>query len=131
MDYSLAALKLFCCQLKDARQISSSPPSMTLHGIRFQRAWCQGVVVSGPDEGIFLLDDGSGVVELSLQAEFMTLGWKSGMYIMVVGLYVAGDPPQIKVHKVVDLSAYPDRESLWHMEVIEAYNLFYSTEAEC
>lgn len=100
MDYSLAALKLFCCQLKDARQISSDPPSMTLHGIRFQRAWCQvyfktlsifihivsisprfdlqGVVVSRPNEGHFLLDDGSGVVELSLNGECKTQDWKSG-----------------------------------------------------
>ncbi|XP_020576737.1 uncharacterized protein LOC110022240 [Phalaenopsis equestris] len=130
MDYSLAALKLFCCQLKDARQISSHPPSLTLNGIRFQRAWCQGVVVAGPDEGPFLIDDGSGVVELSLRSELKTQEWKSGMYIMVVGLCIAGDPPQIQVHKMVDLSLYPDRESLWHMEVIEAYNLFYTTVTE-
>ncbi|KAK8942647.1 hypothetical protein KSP39_PZI009250 [Platanthera zijinensis] len=127
MDFSLAAMKLFCVQLKDARQISVSPPSLVLHGIRFQRAWCQGVLISSPNEELLLLDDGSGVVELSVQAESKPQKLKSGMYVMVVGFYIAGDPPQIKVHKIVDLSASPDRESLWHLEVIEAYKLFYSS----
>lgn len=42
MDYNLAALKVFCCQLKEARRASSStPPAMTIFGILFQRAWVQ------------------------------------------------------------------------------------------
>ncbi|KAK8962012.1 hypothetical protein KSP40_PGU016117 [Platanthera guangdongensis] len=77
MDFSLAAMKLFCIQLKDARQISVSPPSLVLHGIRFQRAWCQGVLISSPNEDL-LLDDGSGVVELSIQAESKPQKLKSG-----------------------------------------------------
>ncbi|PKA57376.1 hypothetical protein AXF42_Ash013563 [Apostasia shenzhenica] len=128
MDYGLAALKLFCGQLKEARQISSPPPAMTLHTIRFQRAWlpiCQGVLVSGRDEGRFVLDDGTGVVDLSIQSDSRPNDWKIGMYIMVVGLYAACDPPIVQVHKIVDLSAFPDRESLWHMEVIEAHSMFY------
>ncbi|KAJ0982362.1 hypothetical protein J5N97_010617 [Dioscorea zingiberensis] len=47
---------------------------------------------------------------------------------MVVGLYnilSAGALPLIKVHKIVDLSAYPDREAMWQLEVIEANKLFY------
>lgn len=30
-----------------------------------------------------------------------------------------------QVHKIVDLSSCPDREAMWHLEVIEAYKLFY------
>lgn len=40
MDYSLAALKLLCCQLKHAREVPSQN-SFTLGGILFQRAWLQ------------------------------------------------------------------------------------------
>jgi RecQ-mediated genome instability protein 2 len=40
MDYSLAALKLLCAQLKDATE-TASQNSMTLGGILFQRAWLQ------------------------------------------------------------------------------------------
>ncbi|KAF4390269.1 hypothetical protein F8388_019924 [Cannabis sativa] len=31
------------------------------------------------------------------------------------------------VHKMVDLSAFPDREAMWYLEVMEAYKLFYET----
>ncbi|KAL5975057.1 hypothetical protein ACLOJK_031733 [Asimina triloba] len=41
MDYNLAALKLFCGQLKDAQPTSSSPSSLSLGSILFQRAWLQ------------------------------------------------------------------------------------------
>ncbi|KAG0500727.1 hypothetical protein HPP92_000799 [Vanilla planifolia] len=104
MDYNLAALKLFCGQLKNALHVSSSPPALpalSIHGIRFQRVWLQGVLVSGVDEGRFLLDDGSGVIELSLQARLKPQDWKSGMYVLVVGPYMADNPPQIKL--AVDL----------------------------
>jgi hypothetical protein len=30
-----------------------------------------------------------------------------------------------QVHKIVDLSFYSNREALWHLEVIEAHQLFY------
>lgn len=30
-----------------------------------------------------------------------------------------------QVHKAVDLSAFPDREVMWYLEVLEAYKLFY------
>ncbi|KAJ8650999.1 hypothetical protein MRB53_004022 [Persea americana] len=127
MDYNLAALKLFCGQLKHARQTPSSSPAMTIGSILFQRAWLQGVLVLGSEEGQFILDDGSSVVELSLSNEFRLHEWKSGMYVMVVGVLVirVDDPPLIKVHKIVDLSSCPDREAMWHLEVIEAYKLFY------
>ncbi|KAL4199913.1 hypothetical protein AMTRI_Chr03g147180 [Amborella trichopoda] len=132
MDYGLAALKLFCRQLKDAVPTHSSPPSMTLAGILFQRAWLQGILVSGQDEGCFILDDGSDVIELSLSNEFQQESWKTGMYVMVIGAYTirTDDRPIIKVHKLVDLSPYPDREAMWHLEVIEAYKLFYQSSSE-
>ncbi|XP_008794054.1 uncharacterized protein LOC103710189 isoform X4 [Phoenix dactylifera] len=135
MDYSLAALKLLCCQLKDARPTTSSPSAMTLYGILFQRAWLQGVLVSGCEEGRFVLDDGSDVIELGMCSESGSQEWKTGMYVMVVGHFVAapaqsGGLPLIKVHKIVDLSGYPDREAMWHFEVIEAYKLFYVPSVE-
>ncbi|KAJ1385494.1 RecQ-mediated genome instability protein 2 [Sesbania bispinosa] len=135
MDYSLAALKLLCSQLKDAREVPSQN-SFTLGGILFQRAWLQGVLVSASnghrDGGPLLLDDGTGVIELSLSGEFRFRPWKVGMYVMVVGGYFAraGEPPMIKVHKIVDLSSSPDREAMWYLEVMEAYKLFYQPLVE-
>ncbi|KAF6134325.1 hypothetical protein GIB67_005717 [Kingdonia uniflora] len=97
MDYNLAALKLFCGQLKDARE-TSSPSAMTFRGILFQRAWLQGVLVScGNNAGHFVLDDGTGVIDIfvmNAQHE-----WKIGMYVMVVGAFILriGEAPMIKV----------------------------------
>ncbi|KAJ8426307.1 hypothetical protein Cgig2_007830 [Carnegiea gigantea] len=126
MDYSLAALKLMCGQLKQAKQ-TPSPSSFTLGGILFQRAWLQGVLVSiSDDRSCFILDDGSGVIELLIAADFLTQDhWQLGMYVMVVGAYFIRDDgtPMIKVHKIVDLSAHPDREAMWYLEVIEAYRI--------
>ncbi|KAI6690390.1 hypothetical protein NL676_027218 [Syzygium grande] len=122
MDYSLAALKLLSFQLKEAIEatsssssssLSSSPYAFTLGGLLFQRAWLQGVLVLVRDEERLLIDDGTGVVELSLPGEFRLRPWK------------AGELPMIKVHKMVDLSAFPDREAMWYLEVLEAYRLFY------
>lgn len=39
----------------------------------------QGVMVSGSEEGQFVVDDGSGIVELSLSNEFQQHEWKSGL----------------------------------------------------
>ncbi|KAF7805666.1 recQ-mediated genome instability protein 2 [Senna tora] len=128
MDYSLAALKVLCSQLKDAREVASQN-GFTLGGILFQRAWLQGILVSSSDGdgGTLLLDDGTGLIELSLSGEFGLRPWRVGMYIMVVGGYIAriGEPPMIKVHKMVDLSSFPDREAMWYLEVLEVYKLFY------
>ncbi|KAK2643509.1 hypothetical protein Ddye_025272 [Dipteronia dyeriana] len=127
MDYSLAAVKVVCAQLKHARQ-TLSQNAVTLGGILFQRAWLQGVLISSPDDdGKLLLDDGTGVIQLSLGGEFLLRQWNPGMYVMVVGGYIVRTdvPPMIKVHKIVDLSAFPDREAMWYLEVIEAYKLFY------
>ncbi|KAL7084884.1 hypothetical protein ACP275_14G249400 [Erythranthe tilingii] len=132
MDYSLAALKLLCVQLGSAHQ-TTSQNAFTLGGILFQRAWLQGVLVSTPsfsDGGRTArlhLDDGTGVAELFLSGDFLNRSWETGMYVMVVGGYFvgAGDAPMIKVHKIVDLSPFPDRESMWYLEVMEVFKLFY------
>ncbi|KAL7615783.1 uncharacterized protein LOC111886114 [Lactuca sativa] len=132
MDYSLAALKLLCVQLKAARATNdSSQSSISLGPILFQRAWLQGVVISLPSttggNGRFLVDDGTGVVELSLSRDFLNRDWKLGAYVMVVGgcSIRQDDLPLIKVHKIVDLSGFPHREAMWYLEVLEAYKLFY------
>ncbi|CDP07001.1 unnamed protein product [Coffea canephora] len=138
MDYNLAALKLLCMHLKKAQQvISDSQSSFSLGGILFQRAWIQGILVSAvpsssstaPSETgcRFLLDDGTGIIELILSGDFRNRHWETGMYVMVVGGYFiqTGDVPMIKVHKIVDLSAFPDREAVWYLEVMEAFKLFY------
>ncbi|VFQ82773.1 unnamed protein product [Cuscuta campestris] len=135
MDYNLAALKLLCSHLNTATETktSHSQTAFSLCGILFQRAWIQGVLVSTPstsddDAGRFLLDDGTGVIQLVLSSEYLQHdAWKLGMYVMVVGGYsVRKDgTPFIKVHKIVDLSPVPDREAMWYLEVVEAFKLFY------
>ncbi|XP_006650415.1 uncharacterized protein LOC102714163 [Oryza brachyantha] len=140
MDYSLAALKLFGCQLAGATEAPSSESdgasqAQMLYGIRFQRVWLQGVVVLADyrvGAGLLLLDDGSCVAEITLTPkEAEGQPWQEGMYVMVLGSYSGKDSlpkanrPVIKVHKLVDLSAQPDREAMWYMEVVEAYNFFY------
>ncbi|XP_027911212.1 recQ-mediated genome instability protein 2 [Vigna unguiculata] len=131
MDYSLAALKLLCSQLKQVGEVASQN-SFTLGGLLFQRVWLQGVLVSVSDTGSLLLDDGTGLIELSLTGEFRQRSWQLGMYVMVVGGYVAraGELPMIKIHKIVDLSSSPDREAMWYLEVIEAYKMFYQPLVE-
>ncbi|ESR37622.1 hypothetical protein CICLE_v10030019mg [Citrus x clementina] len=128
MDYSLAALKLLCVQLKDARE-SPSQNAVTLGGILFQRVWLQGVLVSPPDDdGRLLLDDGTGVVQIYLSGDFRIRRWNTGFFFFdFFGGFVirTDDIPVIKVHKIVDLSAFPDREAMWYLEVMEAYKLFY------
>ncbi|PNX71024.1 recQ-mediated genome instability protein 2-like [Trifolium pratense] len=80
MDYGLAALKLFCSQLKQAREVPSQH-SFTLGGILFQRAWLQGVLISSNDgNGPLLLDDGTSVIELSLSGEFRQRHFKAGKF---------------------------------------------------
>ncbi|XP_078437422.1 recQ-mediated instability-like protein [Wolffia australiana] len=147
MDYSLAALKLFCSQLKEAAESPANPTSTplltptassALYGILFQRAWIQGVLVAAADlgageRGRFVLDDGTGLAVLSLSKENQQHDdWAVGMYVMAVGQFVprTGDLPLLKVHKMVDLSAHPDREAVWHLEVVEAYKLFYQSLPE-
>ncbi|XP_074349201.1 uncharacterized protein LOC141688949 [Apium graveolens] len=129
MDYSLAALKVTCLQLKAARQ-TESQSGASLNGILFQRAWLQGILVTSPTDdgdGRYILDDGTGLIELFMIGDVRNRTFEIGMYLMVVGAFCVrdGDVPLLKVHKAVDLSAFPDREVMWYLEVLEAYKLFY------
>lgn len=137
MDFTLAALKLFGSQLAGSTTAPSSEgssPAQMLFGIRFQRAWLQGVIVHADystGDGTLSLDDGSCVTELILQSKHAEgQSWRPGMYVFIIGAYIAPESsenlPMMKVHKIVDLSAHPDREAMWYMEVTEAYNFFYS-----
>ncbi|CAM0875429.1 unnamed protein product [Alopecurus aequalis] len=138
MDYTLAALKLFGSQLSGSTTAPSSEGSSAaqmLFGIRFQRAWIQGVIVKADyslGDGTLFLDDGSCVTELMLQPhDAKGQPWRPGMYVLIIGAFVASEPPGsmpvVKVHKIVDLSAQPNREAMWYMEVAEAYDFFYAT----
>ncbi|KAF7047279.1 hypothetical protein CFC21_056228 [Triticum aestivum] len=140
MDYSLAALKLLASQLAGSTTAPSSEgssPAQMLFGIRFQRAWIQGVVVRADysvGDGRLFVDDGSCVTELMLRPEDAKgQPWRPGMYVLIIGAYIAPQSteslPMVKVHKIVDLSAQPDREAMWYMEVAEAYNFFYKADA--
>ncbi|XP_020393712.1 uncharacterized protein [Zea mays] len=138
MDYTLAALKIFGSQLASCTEAPCSEgcsAAQMLSGIRFQRAWVQGMILSTDYNesggGRLLLDDGSCVANLFvLPREAEGRFWRPGMYVMVIGAYIAAESrdnyPSIKqVHKMVDLSSQPDREAMWYMEVAEAYSLFY------
>ncbi|KAH9623402.1 hypothetical protein KSS87_000215 [Heliosperma pusillum] len=146
MDFNLAALKLMVAQLKEAIPHHTPPSSFTLGsgGVLFQRAWLQGLLISIDNNNDndndkdnattslprFLLDDGTGIIELvPINNQFSQINWQLGMYVMVVGCYVnrsdEHELPFIRIHKIVDLSAFPDREAMWYLEVIEAYRMFY------
>ncbi|KAJ0686891.1 putative recQ-mediated genome instability protein [Helianthus annuus] len=117
MDYTLAALKLLCIQLKAARPTHDSSQSSISYGpILFQRAWLQGVIISLPStaegDGRFLVDDGTGVVELVASRDFINRDWKLGhcAYVMVVGGCVIRDDdlPLIKGCSRSDSAGYDD-----------------------
>ncbi|XP_019264995.1 PREDICTED: uncharacterized protein LOC109242615 isoform X3 [Nicotiana attenuata] len=91
MDYSLAALKLLCSQLKDAKETTTqkSNTAFTLEGILFQRAWLQGILVStrnADPSGRFLLDDGTGVIELLLSGDFLNLSLEECILWLLEGI---------------------------------------------
>ncbi|XP_056861123.1 uncharacterized protein LOC108811336 isoform X2 [Raphanus sativus] len=99
MDYSLAAVKMLLSQLRDAKP-TPSQNATALGGVLFQRAWLQGILVSDTiiSGGRMVLDDGTGLVELGLSSDFALRQWKSGMYLMVVGVYHirTGEIPLLK-----------------------------------
>ncbi|PUZ37573.1 hypothetical protein GQ55_9G130300 [Panicum hallii var. hallii] len=109
MDYTLAALKIFGSQLAGSTEAPSSEgssPAQMIFGIRFQRAWMQGVLLSAnyneAGEGRLVLDDGSCVADLFvLPKEAEGRLWQPGMYVMVIGAYIAEQSkdnyPAIKV----------------------------------
>ncbi|XBJ14155.1 hypothetical protein VPH35_006239 [Triticum aestivum] len=123
MDYSLAALKLLASQLEGSTSFEGSSPAQML-------LVPQGGVVRADctigDARLFVDDGASSVTELMLRPEDAKGPWRPGMYGLIIGAYIADweSLPMVKVHKIVDLSAQPDREAMWYMEVAEAYNFF-------
>eukprot|EP00897_Mesotaenium_endlicherianum_P006360 jgi/Mesen1/5752/ME000292S04839 len=95
MDYTLAAPKLLISQLHLAK-CTTREDGLNVHnvgGLIFQRIWIQGVIVPGP-EGVTLLDDGSGVIQLVGKTT------DAGSYVLVVGGLcpaVQGLPMNVKV----------------------------------
>ncbi|XP_044979413.1 uncharacterized protein LOC123446933 [Hordeum vulgare subsp. vulgare] len=105
MDYSLAALKLFASQLAGSTTAPSSEgsfPTQMLFGIRFQRAWIQGVVVHADysvGDGRLFVDDGSCVTELMLRPEDAKgQPWCPGMWILSLA-YIPGNSENLPVIK--------------------------------
>ncbi|KAF3657073.1 putative GDSL esterase/lipase-like [Capsicum annuum] len=130
MDYNLAALKVFSSHLNNAKETitQQSQPAFTLSGILFQRVWLQGILVSTPttgSSGRCFLDDGTGVVELQLLGDFVSLSWEKGMYVMVVGLYCVqkGGLPLIKWK--VEL-----KPSQQHYRIIHQITIVFSYNSE-
>ncbi|XP_044955094.1 uncharacterized protein LOC123405491 [Hordeum vulgare subsp. vulgare] len=95
MEYSLAALKVFVSQLEESTAAHSSEGSSSakmLFGIRFQRAYRQGVVVRADynvGDGRLFVDGGSCVTELMLWPEDAKgMPWRPGMYVLIIGAYI-------------------------------------------
>ncbi|CAI9761548.1 unnamed protein product [Fraxinus pennsylvanica] len=121
MDYSLTALK-FAVTLEKRRGskplLSAAFSSNTPMYIFFDdSAELRGVLVStlsSSGGGCFLLDDGTCIIELLLSGDFGSRNWETGMYVTVIGVHFVhgGDNSVVKVHKMVDLSPFPERESV-------------------
>lgn len=120
MDYSLAAVKVLNSQLRDAKP-TPSQNATALGGVLFQRAWLQvptpsssliltifsisklfpmtsapvlkGVLISCGGDNPVVLDDGTGLVELSLSSDFACRQWKLGsltIFIMILLICISG-----------------------------------------
>jgi RecQ-mediated genome instability protein 2 len=95
------------------------------------KVWIQGVLISVRDEKDvtwYTVDDGTGVLAAKLSAaarqRVMTPGERGapGDYVLIVGKVKAHAKLGriVLLHTVIDLSAQPDREAVWSMQVIEA-----------
>ncbi|KAL3681278.1 hypothetical protein R1sor_024234 [Riccia sorocarpa] len=119
----LRAPKLLIAELQAA--VHTGDGYAMLGQMRFQRVWLQGVVVSSLQDSTILMDDGSGVIDLFLKKDHQAMSWSPGTYILVTGRFCEDSVLFIEVHKIVDLSACPDREALWHLELLECHEKFY------
>ncbi|KAG0564836.1 hypothetical protein KC19_8G144000 [Ceratodon purpureus] len=127
MDYSVAAVKMYVTHLKPAKPAkeltSNGGSAFAIGSLIFQRVWLQGVLVQESENTSLSLQDGTGVLPLQIGQEAL----KPGMYVLVVGAYLLGadGSPFLLVHKIVDLSSNPDRDTFWRLEVAEIHKLFY------
>ena len=117
-------------------------------GPRFSAVWVQGVVVHASGDGSRLVvDDGSGPPVVAVlspdaathsfrQSEFEAKRPGVGAYVAVVGeicglaeVVSGGDAPKTKaryalrVSRLHDLSSERERESMWNVEVVEAFRV--------
>lgn len=120
----------------------------TPSGPRFRAVWVQGVVVYASGDGSRLVvDDGSGPPVVAVlspdaathsfrQSEFEARRTGVGAYVAVVGevcgsaeVVSGSDVPETKaryalrVSRAHDLSNETERESMWNVEVVEAFRV--------
>ena len=79
-----------------------------------------------------LIDDASAVilVDISKIKVENTASLVVGSHVSALGTLIGnsdnpGEPPSLHSVKVSDLSSNPDRETLWHLEVVEIQSNFY------
>lgn len=125
--------KFFVAQLQQsARPSAERKGAFDCAGQRgFLRVWLQGVVVANNvvaadgSSGSWLLDDGTGIARI---VDAQQPQPPVGSYAMALGrvAIVASSSSSalpdvvVKRHKHVDLTAQPNREALWAIEVAEA-----------
>mmetsp|Transcript_20038 Transcript_20038/g.32878 ORF Transcript_20038/g.32878 Transcript_20038/m.32878 type:complete len:144 (+) Transcript_20038:66-497(+) len=128
LDMRLPACKFFVFQLEALLRSQSETP-FRFGKKQFQRVWIQGVIdIDG--KGSSWVDDGTGRANLNMK-KVQTVNPTqivSGMYAVFVGNIRRNTDNSVilAVHQWVDLSADPDREALWMLDVIETQQKFYS-----
>lgn len=126
------ARKFFACQLQHCSLSYDGNEGQWLYengGLKFcfNQIWVQGIVVLVRADGNdFLLDDGTGIIEVTGVTKLVKdFNLHKGMYVMIAGkLKSLGSLdqkqyPTIKVLKIADLSSNLHSEMLWMMEVID------------
>lgn len=88
--------------------------------------WIQGVVV-WVSETQLAIDDGSGIARAALQ-EYMrhdsSPPFREGQYVMVVGIMLKrfkGHRMGMKATTICDLTSSPMLETMWNLEVADAF----------
>lgn len=95
------------------RSVNAGPPSRHVY-------WIQGVVCAVTlNKKRMILDDGTGCVIVDFRFHDENFG--KDMYILVIGQRINKKKSgfALLMHQFKDLSATPDRESLWLLELTE------------
>lgn len=133
--------KAFISQLHDAARASQGL-TPTILGIACTRFWLQGIIVGlVPDGTRCMIDDGTGVAAIDLRTfqksipNGMAQPLRLGNLIMVIGPLVrrsttlsptdsdADGVRTILAHQIIDVSAQPQQDSIWFLEVIEYWKI--------
>eukprot|EP01132_Coremiostelium_polycephalum_P003785 gene3785-4710_t len=101
-------------------------------GITFKNIVIQGVVVQLTDEKA-TIDDGTDLLDVSVAinggVEFQ---FELGQYLLIGCELIAyhdnddGQQTELNITKIKDLSDYPNRESIWYLEVVHLQKSIYS-----